>query len=312
MRKISTQWLLISLFVSSFYALAQKPAQTPTWTDHKLALEEYPNYQYQGEYLKGNSGLQVVVVQNKFYVSEYTGGLLGAGWDHSKISHQWLTLEELKRYLANAVKHDRGIKVGDYPAPKNAEILFAGQKNDKWKFNKIVNNVMMAGARTAKDYQDFTLHLEFSTPFKPERPLSHPDKGNSGIYLLGLYEVQIEDSFGLDMAPSAWQNMEQIKAPESWAGALYRVKPADINMSLAPLVWQSFDITFTAAKFNNNQKIHNATISVWHNGVKIHDNIELSKGTGSKAKLSEVTSGPILFQNHHNPVQFRNIWLVKH
>jgi len=143
--------------------------------------------------------------------------------------------------------------------------------------------------------------------------LSHPDRGNSGVFAVGAYEVQISDTFGLDPEPRAWREQALLKKPNTWGGSVYGLRAADVNMCLPPLSWQSFDLKFTAARFDGEQKISNARITVWQNGVLIHEDFELPLGTGGgpSGPRAEVARGPITFQNHHNPVQFRNIWLVE-
>ena len=82
-------------------------------------------------------------------------------------------------------------------------------------------------------------------------------------------------------------------------------------MCLPPLSWQTYDIEFTAPKFDDSgKKTANAKLTVIHNGEKIHDNVELEKGTGGGGKKPEIAKGPIHFQGHGNPVAFRNVWII--
>jgi hypothetical protein len=109
--------------------------------------------------------------------------------------------------------------------------------------------------------------------------------------------VQVLDSFGLEP-----QNNE--------AGGLYKFKAPDLNLSFPPLSWQTYDIHFTAAKFNDaGEKTAKARITVWHNGFVIHNNVELENKTGGGSQEGPQAL-PILFQNHGTPVEFRNVWLV--
>src|SRR5690606_11797652 len=86
--------------------------------------------------------------------------------------------------------------------------------------------------------------------------------------------------------------------------------PPDVNMALPPLVWQTYDIWFTAAKFNEaGEKTDNARITVWHNGVPVHDNRSIPTKTGAGQAETDKPL-PIHFQNHGNPVHFRNLWIV--
>ena len=82
-------------------------------------------------------------------------------------------------------------------------------------------------------------------------------------------------------------------------------------MCLPPLTWQTYDIHFTASKFTGEKKTANARITVFHNGVKIHDDVELPKGTGAGGGRKEIPKGPIVLQGHGNPVRYRNICIVE-
>jgi hypothetical protein len=121
MKLLFVRRLLIILLVISFSAWAKKPDPTPTWIDADIAAKEYQGYQYQGEYLKSDLGIQVVAVQNRFYVSEYQGGLPGAGWDQKAVKHHWLDIQNIAGYLKQTTRIKRGFKKADYPAPKGAE-----------------------------------------------------------------------------------------------------------------------------------------------------------------------------------------------
>ena len=172
----------------------------------------------------------------------------------------------------------------------------------------------MAGAKTKRlDFTDFKLHFECLTPFKPGLPLSHPHRGNSGVFALGCYEVQICDTFGLHLDTKTWKAEKLLKHPNTACGSIYGIRAADVNMNFPPLTWESFDIEFTAAKFDSSgNKVTDARMTVVQNGVRIHDNVALPRGTGGgpKGPRPEVPAGPILFQNHNNPNMYRNIWVV--
>ena len=118
----------------------------------------------------------------------------------------------------------------------------------------------------------------------------------------------------LDLDRDAWtkQGLKLHSDPKQWCGCLYKFKVADTNMCLPPLVWQTYDIHFTAPRFDDaGQKTANTRITVYHNGVKIHDDVELKIGTGAGGGKREVAKGPIQLQGHGNPVAYRNIWLVE-
>ena len=151
---------------------------------------------------------------------------------------------------------------------------------------------------TRRKFKDFRLHLEFRLPCQPDR--TGQGRGNSGVYVLGRYEVQILDSFGLPRANNG-------------CGAIYRVAAGTVNASFPPLSWQTYDITFRAARYDPADKTRIAEyprITVVHNGVTVHDRFELRDATGSRKRAGHVPSGPIHLQNHGNPVRFRNIWIM--
>ena len=152
---------------------------------------------------------------------------------------------------------------------------------------------------TKQKFQDFKLHVEFMLP---EMPAGTKGKGsgNSGVYLQRRYEIQILDSYGREAADNS-------------CGSLYSVRKPDKNACKKRGEWQSYDITFHAARFEgegeNANKIKNVRIRVVHNGVLIHDDVELPKKTGS-GQPEGPEPGPILLQDHGNEIWFRNIWVV--
>jgi len=195
-------------------------------------------------------------------------------------------------------------------------VLFDGSDLAQWTHTdgqpvrwKLVNGAMEVVPGTGstiskRQFQDFKLHVEFKVPVLP--PLAEGqdrgNRGNSGVYLQRRYEVQILDSYGVE--------------PESWdCGALYRVKVPDRNASKPAGEWQEYDVAFRAARFEGEgadaKKVENARVTVLHNGVLIHDGVELSDKTGA-GQPEGPEPGPILLQDHGNAVQFRNIWIVAH
>ncbi|MEN6577855.1 MAG: DUF1080 domain-containing protein [Phycisphaerales bacterium] len=150
---------------------------------------------------------------------------------------------------------------------------------------------------TKDKFTDFRLHIEFRTPFMPEA--RGQGRGNSGVYLQGRYEIQVLDSYGLE-------------GLDNECGGIYKVGAPMVNMCLPPLQWQTYDITFQAPRFDGSgNKTEDAVVTVVHNGVTIHDRRKLPGPTGGAMDDNVSEPGGIYLQDHGNPVQFRNIWLVE-
>lgn len=197
------------------------------------------------------------------------------------------------------------------PPPSGAIVLFDGKNLDQWvsrndpkmpaPWKLVEGGAAQAGGGdiTTKEKFDghFKLHVEFRVPYMPKA--TGQARGNSGVYLQGRYEVQVLDSYGLD-------------SKDNDCGALYGVAKPIVNACKAPTVWQSYDIDFTAPKFVAGKKAEPARISVVHNGVKIHDDVKITTDNTTAGLGGDPSKpGPILLQDHGNPVQFRNVWLVQ-
>lgn len=287
-----------------------------------------PEYALQGEYVgqlgEKKLGAQVIALGNgTFQVAFLSGGLPGAGWDgkprvrvDGKRAEDGVVFEGASSGWAAQIKD--GKLTGHDPSgasftlakvervsptmglkpPAGALVLFDGKNADAWVNGKMdENGLLEAGTRTRQEFRDFTLHVEFRTPFKPTA--RGQSRGNSGLYLMNRYEVQILDSFGLDGAFNE-------------CGAMYRQKAPDVNMCLPPLAWQTYDIDFQAARWDSaGKKEKGAVITVRHNGVLVHKEYEITGPTGGAASRPEIgTQGPISFQNHGNPVMLRNVWII--
>ena len=179
--------------------------------------------------------------------------------------------------------------------PAGAIVLFDGTNVNQWEGMKIEEgNLLGVGGRTKKKFRNFTLHLEFRLPFMPYA--RGQGRGNSGMYLLDQYECQILDSFGLE-------------GKDNECGGIYHVLKPAVNMCLPPLSWQTYDVEFTAAKFDKNgKKIADAVTTIKHNGVVIHNKKKLKLTPGGHQ--SDEKPGRLFLQNHGDPVRFRNIWII--
>ncbi len=306
--------LLLGLTFQASLAAAPKAAKNKVIVDPAVAAKDV-EYQIQGEYKADCCGAQVVALgDNKFRAVLFDGGLPGAGWnrgDEKAEAEGTLAGGEVvfkggfEGTLKNEVLNIKGRgdlqketrkspTLGAKP-PKGAVVVFDG-KARAIKGNVTDDGLLKEGAVTTDKFGSFKMHVEFRTPFEPHK--RGQGRGNSGFYIHNRYEVQVLDSFGLEGAYNE-------------AGSLYRFKTPDVNMALPPLVWQTYDIDFTAAKFDaSGKKIKNARITVRHNGVVVQDNVELPKGTGNGGRRAEVPAEHIHIQNHSNPVRFRNIWII--
>jgi 3-keto-disaccharide hydrolase len=205
------------------------------------------------------------------------------------------------------------------PPPEGAIVLFDGKSLDGWVRRdntnekahwKLVDGGAMQVHREGKKQGDiitaktfdghFKLHVEFRIPYQPND--KGQGRGNSGVYVQGRYEVQVLDSYGIP----------KDKLQQNDCGSIYGVAVAKENACKAPTVWQSYDIEFWSPKCENGKKTEPGRITVLHNGTKIHDEVTITKDVTTAGLPGDpCTPGPILLQDHGNPVQYRNIWLVQ-
>jgi hypothetical protein len=149
---------------------------------------------------------------------------------------------------------------------------------------------------TREEFGDCQLHIEWASPEKPE---GHgQDRGNSGVYLLGRYEIQILDSHN------------NPTYPDGQAGAFYGHTPPLINASRPPGQWQVYDIIFRTPKPDAHGAIQPGSFTVLHNGVLIQDHVPVPPEPTTAARFKTLApKGPLVLQDHGSPVRFRNIWL---
>ncbi|MFC3833238.1 MULTISPECIES: 3-keto-disaccharide hydrolase [Deinococcus] len=150
--------------------------------------------------------------------------------------------------------------------------------------------------RSAETFGDMHLHLEFKVPVT-RGGLPEQERGNSGVYLQGRYEVQILDSYG--QPPTGQDDL----------GAVYGQHAPAVNAALPSGAWQSYDIEFRAARWEGTQKTADARVTVYLNGEKVQDDVALS-GSTLLGEPEAASDGPVVLQDHGSEVQFRNIWVA--
>ena len=306
--------ILTAVACSIQLGAAPKKGAVPVWTDPEKAMAEDPSFSRQGEYAGEKEGrrvgVQVAAMANEqFLVLTYQGGLPNAGWDGGKLVSQVVEGAELGGVIKGLEKQQRTSPTLGKKAPEGALVVFAGEPTSHIK-GEIKDGLVWAGSQTTTPVSDFHLHIEFRLPYKPGRLPSSQDRGNSGLYIFNNYEVQVLDTFGLDFNKE--NNAIKLQSDsKQWCGCFYKFKHPDVPMALPPLTWQTYDIDFKAPRFEGKEKTENSRITVRHNGVLIHDDVELPKGTGAGGGRPEKPEGLIYLQGHGNPTAFRNFWIVK-
>lgn len=195
--------------------------------------------------------------------------------------------------------------------PSDATVLFEGKDLSKWAHkdgspakwkveNGYAETVPKSGYIYTRDaFGDCQLHVEFNEPAHAKG--EGQERGNSGVFLMGLYEIQVLDSY------------ENKTYADGQAAAVYGQYPPLANASRPPGQWQSYDIVFHGPRFDKVGKLlRPARVTVLHNGVLVQDNVELTGPTAHGKRPPYETQPeklPLALQDHHNPVRFRNIWI---
>jgi len=297
-------------------------ARGPEIIDPEEAKND-PDFAIQGEYLgegtlpdgpNGTIGAQVVALgEGKFAVELFAGGLPGAGWKRGEkqvslsakrdnaaaaiegpdlsgqIDGKSLTLcGAACKVLAKLGRTERkSPTLGEKPPP-GAAVLFDGTSAEQFKDGKLTEMKTLEAGCTAKEkYPMKRLHLELRLSWKPTA--RGQGRSNSGVYITGVPEIQVLDSFGLE-------------GKRNECGALYGRQEPAVNMCLPPLVWQTYDVEFAQpgndAEGNPSGPV---SVTVRHNGVVVHDKYPIG------GKLSDARG--IHLQRHGNRVQYRNLWI---
>jgi hypothetical protein len=291
---------------------------------------EDDDFPIQGEYVGELDGKKFgVQIRAKgggeFEAVSYEGGLPGAGWDGDRSTvrhetgkrpagekaarfendHMRATVEggsivvtslQGERVMEMSRVLRQSPSLGAKP-PAGAVVLFSGKDHNHFPGSQVTDDGLLEqGATSAETFSDGTLHVEFMLSYMPDA--RGQGRSNSGVYLQGRYEVQVLDSFALE-----GKNNE--------CGGIYTIAAPTLNLCLPPLTWQTYDIDFTAAKYDPaGKKTANARMTVKHNGVTIHQDVEVPRTTTAAPVKEENSPGPVYLQNHHNPVRYRNIWFL--
>ena len=198
-------------------------------------------------------------------------------------------------------------------APSDATVLFDGKNLDGWKASngggaapwKVENGEMVIAPRTGQieskeHFGDCQLHIEFSTPTGATG--EGQARSNSGVFMLGKYEIQVMDSYN------------NPTYPDGQAAAVYGQYPPLVNASRKPGQWQMYDILWKSPRFGADGKVAEpATVTILHNGVAVQNAVRVLGPVQHRALASysapHPPTGPIALQDHGNPVRFRNIWV---
>jgi hypothetical protein len=208
---------------------------------------------------------------------------------------------------------DPGPSRAPAPPPSDAVVLFDGRSLDRWRsgdsaggpakwklgdgYMEVVAGTGMLATKEA--FGDVQLHIEWREPTPPKG--TSQERGNSGVFLMGLYEVQVLDSY------------RNVTYPDGQAGAIYGQFPPLVNASRPPGEWQTYDIVFHRPHFDAGGKVTRpARMTVVQNGVLVQDNVELSGPTAHQKRppyVKHPDALPLELQDHGDPVRFRNIWI---
>ena len=197
------------------------------------------------------------------------------------------------------------------PPPSDAIVLFDGKTLSEWRsadgsparwtvragYMEVAAGT--GGIATVRRFGDVQLHVEWAAPNPPKG--SDQDRGNSGVFLMGRYEVQVLDSYG------------NVTYPDGQAAAIYGQYPPLVNASRPPGEWQTYDIIFHRPRFGGDGALlRPATLTVFHNGILVHEAVTLTGPTANQSRppySAHPDRLPISLQDHAHPVRFRNIWV---
>lgn len=252
--------------------------------------------------LDGKADGQKVIFEGKVGDAKWSAAYAGRSIKGSAGQGAALEMKRITRKPTSlGQKHPAGaiVLLAGKDSPEMTKPPLKDGKEQEWKIAEDGGVEIPKGGMNSKRRFDgsLRLHVEFRIPLMPAG--RGQGRGNSGVYLQGRYEVQVLDSYGLE-------------GQDNECGGIYQVGAPLINMCAPPMQWQTYDITFTAPRFNSSgEKTQDAGVTVVHNGGTIHDRLKIPRPTGGSLDNNAAEPGGIYLQDHGNLVQFRNIWLVE-
>lgn len=228
--------------------------------------------------------------------------------ENPQISEKW-KIHDMDRPLPPVV--DPGPAGLPVPPPSDAEVLFNGEDLSGWTDGKgqpagwkVINGYMevvkkTGSIKTEKKFGDCQLHIEWASPSPAVG--KGQDRGNSGVFLMDLYEIQVLDSY------------QNLTYADGMAAAIYGQHPPLVNACRPPGEWQTYDIIFHRPRFDEQGNLKSpAVMTVFHNNVLVHDNARLTGPTEWKKRppyQAHADRLPLSLQDHDHPVRYRNIWI---
>jgi hypothetical protein len=249
-----------------------------------------------------------------FLLMLLAAGGVGMGGQQASVGYDDTPLQPDGKWRVHDVARPRPVVVtpgpmAAVPPPSDAVVLVGpGSDLSAWQATDgsaapwpMSNGILQTGKgfiRSRAEYGDVQLHVEFATPSEVKG--DSQGRGNSGVFLAGVFEIQVLDSF------------ENPTYADGQAAALYGQHPPLVNASRKPGEWQSYDIAFVAPRFNGDTLVSPAVVTVIHNGVLVH-NAQAFWGPTAHRRIDpyvpSTARGPIRLQDHGNPVRYRNIWI---